>query len=137
MKVRKENNPVPIMHDRHWVGRNRGKNLESEMSVGKRGKDVNAIVKVRRKLPNRVFDNVNARVRLFASACFLISVLAHVPDQLKAEELHFGPFYDRSQLTLESGERTEVAAPFFYEEKNETQRIWAFPPFLSFTRDLG
>jgi len=66
-----------------------------------------------------------------------MSLLALVPVQSKAGDLHFGPLFDRSQLTLESGERTEIVAPFYYKEKNETQQIWAFPPFLSLTRDLG
>src|SRR6267154_4648642 len=46
-----------------------------------------------------------------------------------------GPAYDRFELTLDSGNRTEAVGPFFYREQKETQHTWAIPPLLSSTRD--
>jgi len=37
----KQNNPAPIMHDRHWVGRNRVLNLRSYKRLKKKVLDVN------------------------------------------------------------------------------------------------
>ncbi len=48
---------------------------------------------------------------------------------------HAGPLYDEFNLTLAPGHRTEALGPLFYSEQKETQRIWAVPPILSYTRD--
>ncbi len=50
---------------------------------------------------------------------------------LGAEDIHAGFFFDRHELTLEPGERTEAAGPFFYETKTEFENIFALPPFFS------
>src|SRR5882724_10178298 len=60
---------------------------------------------------------------------FLISI------SVSGVEWHAGPLFDNFKLTLEPGARAEAAGPFFYFEKKETQRIWALPPLLSYTRD--
>lgn len=44
---------------------------------------------------------------------------------------HAGFLFDRHELTLESGWRTEAAGPFFYETETEFENIFAFPPFFS------
>jgi len=54
-----------------------------------------------------------------------------------AGSLHAGFLYDEFNLTLAPGHRTEALGPFFYSEQKETQRIWAVPPLLSYTRDPG
>ncbi len=41
---------------------------------------------------------------------------------------HFGPLYDRFDLTLSEGKRTEALGPLFYDEQNEGVRTWAIPP---------
>ena len=46
-----------------------------------------------------------------------------------------GPAYDRFDLTLGAGQRTEIAGPLFYSQQQESTRLWAFPPLLSYTRD--
>ena len=56
---------------------------------------------------------------------------------LSADEFHAGPALDRFSLTLGEGERTEIAGPLFYSERNETKRIWALPPVFSYTKDPG
>jgi hypothetical protein len=54
-----------------------------------------------------------------------------------SDALHAGFLYDEFNLTLESGQRTEAVGPFFYSQEKETERIWAVPPILSYTRDPG
>ncbi len=46
-----------------------------------------------------------------------------------------GFLFDEFNLTLAPGHRTEAVGPFYYSEEQETQRIWAVPPLLSYTRD--
>jgi hypothetical protein len=56
---------------------------------------------------------------------------------LAGDALHAGPLFDEFKLTLAPGHRTEAVGPFFYSQQKETQRIWAVPPLLSYTRDPG
>lgn len=46
-----------------------------------------------------------------------------------------GFIYDRFDLTLSPGERIEAAGPFYYREMQESRRIWALPPLLTFSQD--
>jgi hypothetical protein len=46
-----------------------------------------------------------------------------------------GPLFDKFDLTLALGHRTEAAGPFFYSELQETQHTWAFPPFFAQVQD--
>src|SRR6266404_5073648 len=48
-----------------------------------------------------------------------------------------GPLYDRFDLTLAPGHRTEALGPLFYSEEKETQWTWATPPLFSCTQDPG
>ena len=48
-----------------------------------------------------------------------------------------GPLYDRFDLTLAPGHRTEALGPLFYSEEKETQWTWATPPLFSYTQDPG
>jgi len=65
----------------------------------------------------------------------LILALAGVGTTSGSETLHAGPLFDHFQLTLEPGERTEMAGPFFYSEQKESERVWAVPPLMSYARD--
>jgi hypothetical protein len=47
------------------------------------------------------------------------------------ETSSFGFIFDRFNLTLEAGYRTEAAGPFFYSQQTEDERTLAFPPFYS------
>jgi hypothetical protein len=51
------------------------------------------------------------------------------------DDFHAGPLFDSFPLTLDSGSRAEAAGPFFYDEKRETERTWAIPPFFSHEED--
>ena len=57
------------------------------------------------------------------------------PSAFGSDALHAGFLFDEFNLTLAPGHRTEAVGPFFYSEQKETQRIWAVPPLLSYTRD--
>src|SRR5439155_5220420 len=48
-----------------------------------------------------------------------------------------GLLYDKFDLTLDLGHRTEALGPLFYSEEKETQRTWAVPPIFSYSRDPG
>ena len=58
-----------------------------------------------------------------------------VPQVAKTESLPAGPLFDEFDLTLTLGHRKEAVGPFYYTEEQETRRIWAVPPLLSYTRD--
>jgi hypothetical protein len=44
---------------------------------------------------------------------------------------HAGPIYDQFLLTLDSGQRTEAAGPFFYKQEDDSEKTWAIPPLFS------
>ena len=52
-----------------------------------------------------------------------------------AEDLAIGFLFDRFQLTLENGLRTEAAGPFYYSQHTESESVWAMPPFFSCDRN--
>ena len=52
-----------------------------------------------------------------------------------AQEHHFGPIYDRFDLTLDPGHRTEAMGPLFYSEQKESRRTFSLSPLFSWTRD--
>ena len=58
-----------------------------------------------------------------------------VPNAIGSEAWHAGLLFDRFDLTLELGHRTEALGPFFYSEEQGTQRTWAVPPLMSHTLD--
>ena len=48
-----------------------------------------------------------------------------------------GPAYSQFGLTLDSGTRTEVLGPLYYQEEREDVSQWAVPPLFSRTHDRG
>lgn len=62
----------------------------------------------------------------------LASVTAKSADEFDGD---FGFLFDRFQLTLEAGYRTEAAGPLYYFQKTESTTTTAFPPFYSCYRD--
>jgi hypothetical protein len=48
---------------------------------------------------------------------------------------HLGLLFDKFELTLEPGNRTEAAGPLYYNEQTETRRTWALPPLISYTQE--
>ena len=78
------------MHDRHWVGRNRGKNLKSDKRIWKTCFNVNLYLKMTRARGFGASDNVTVVGSPFAVLCFLVVFLEQ---GLASEPLHVGPFY--------------------------------------------
>jgi hypothetical protein len=58
-----------------------------------------------------------------------------LPIAAEAEPVSAGLLFDQFSLALAPGRRTEAVGPLYYSEQKETQRIWAVPPVLSYTRD--
>jgi hypothetical protein len=54
-----------------------------------------------------------------------------------ADSSDYGFIFDRYQITLENGWRTEAAGPLYYSQQTETQITWALPPFFSCAKDLA
>ena len=46
-----------------------------------------------------------------------------------------GPLFDQFELVVGSGQRTEAAGPFFYDQRNDSEKTWAVPPLLSYDAD--
>ncbi len=61
-------------------------------------------------------------------ATFLATFLCQAQSD---EAAGYGFAFERFQLTLEAGWRTEVAGPFFYSQQTEDGTVWALPPFFS------
>jgi hypothetical protein len=63
-------------------------------------------------------------------AGFFLAVLS-LQLSAAADESSFGFLFDRFQLTLEQGFRTEAAGPFYYSETTDESSTVAVPPFFS------
>src|SRR6266699_1935241 len=75
-----------------------------------------------------------ARGIMGCSSCATFAYSSLEPPALP-EPLHAGPLFDHFDLTLDPGNRTEAAGPFFYSEQKDSQHLWALPPLFSWTRD--
>lgn len=62
-------------------------------------------------------------------AVFVIAGFGHPAAAVESESL--GLIFDRFDLTLEKGTRTEAAGPFYYSQQTEDENIVAYPPFFS------
>jgi hypothetical protein len=54
---------------------------------------------------------------------------------LGADNFVAGPFFSQFKLTLDLGNRTEAAGPFFYDQQSDSEKTWAIPPVFSFDCD--
>ena len=64
----------------------------------------------------------------------LVAILFLVIES-RGGELHLGPLFDEFDLTLSPGHRTEALGPLFYDQKQESETIWAIPPFFAHASD--
>jgi hypothetical protein len=68
-----------------------------------------------------------------------ISIVLAAGGKLRAQagtnEVSAGPLFERFNLTLNEGYRTEALSPLFYEEHKDTGWTWAVPPLLSYSVD--
>jgi hypothetical protein len=53
------------------------------------------------------------------------------------EPIHAGSLFDKFDLTLKLGTRTEAVGPFYYAEDVEESHTWAVPPLMAHTSDRG
>ena len=65
----------------------------------------------------------------------IVAVTTILPFSAITAENSLGFVFDRFQLTLEAGCRTEAAGPFFYTQQTESENVWAIPPFFSCDRN--
>jgi len=72
------------------------------------------------------------RTSLFYCA---IALCAPVLSALAFEPWHAGFLFDQFSLTLEAGQRTEAAGPFYYQQQRESDQVVAVPPFFSQTKN--
>jgi hypothetical protein len=58
------------------------------------------------------------------------------PEFARAGDASFGPLFQQFKLTLDPGDRTEVAGPLYYQQDvwgdNDRTRLWAAPPIVSY-----
>src|SRR5215472_11539507 len=66
------------------------------------------------------------------TALLLVVCCVAMKSVAPAAQFRAGPLFDRFELTLDKGERTEAVGPLFYSEKKETERVWAVPPLISY-----
>jgi hypothetical protein len=77
---------------------------------------------------------------LNSASKLLVFIGLLLASDLKAEADDVGNagfLYDRFDLTLESGRRTEIAGPLFFLEEEEDATSWGFPPVFSTVRNEG
>src|SRR5687767_6070971 len=68
--------------------------------------------------------------------CLLSAVLFLVAQPGRAADwANAGLLFDRFQLTLSSGNRTEALGPFISTEHTDSQYLWAVPPLISHMKD--
>ncbi len=70
---------------------------------------------------------LSRRILLFI--VFMLIGLTH--PAVASEANNFGFIFDRFNLTLEAGYRTEAAGPFYYTQQTEDEHTFALPPFFS------
>lgn len=69
--------------------------------------------------------------RIFSWYLFLCIPLC----TLGATDFSAGPLFDKFQLTLDSGRRTEAIGPLFYDQQKDSEKTWAIPPLFSHDAD--
>jgi hypothetical protein len=78
-------------------------------------------IKITPKNPNKALT-----LTLTFVALFLL-----LPGALAGNNFSAGPIYDQFPLTLGSGKQTEILGPLFYDQQNDSEKTWAFPPLFS------
>ena len=69
-----------------------------------------------------------------AGSLLLLLCILGLTSVVRAEdETLIGPAYSRFDLTLEPGQRTELAGPLYYRQEQDELRIWGVPPLLAYS----
>ena len=70
--------------------------------------------------------------------CGLLLALSFFPKGLfGADNFVAGPLFSQFALTLDTGYRTEIMGPFFYNEKRDSEQTWGVAPLFSHGTDPG
>jgi hypothetical protein len=146
------------MHNRHWVGRNRGKTsiavtLERvKIEVNKNKTESGAKHSKRRfsktslsltlvgifRAPPTKFLRFSAVFKRKIVILLIFFSALNVPFSFGSTNLTgFGALYDHFQLTLSPGDCTEISGPLFYIENSATSSLFALPPLFSLYKDPG
>jgi hypothetical protein len=75
------------------------------------------------------------RVIPFLLFAFVLLIGGNLPTRAGTNDVSAGLLFERFDLTLNPGTRTEVMGPLFYEQQKETEHTWAFPPLMSYSQD--
>lgn len=81
------------------------------------------MLKIAKHRPKTVNKALSITITL---AAFFLSGWSSFGDGLSA-----GPAIDTFPLTIGTGWRTESFGPFYYNEHNDSENVWALPPFFS------
>jgi hypothetical protein len=113
------------MHYRHWVGRNRGKNLNYDEQYRQPSEKSKEIVS------NGRFKRNEGDFMKSVIVTVLFAFLGIWP--INAVDL--GPVFDSFPLTLSDGERTEILGPILSLEKTSAASGWTFSPLMSLRKN--
>jgi hypothetical protein len=83
-----------------------------------------------------MFDRVTILTKFLQAFC-LASLLGFQTVIFAEDSFHLGPLFNQSPLSLDIGQRTEIAGPVFYRQTKDTEKTWAFPPLFSHDVDPG
>ena len=75
------------------------------------------------------------RFSIFLLICSWLAMSSFPFPVFAVDDFVAGPLFSQSALTLDAGSRTEALGPFFYEQKNDSEKIWSVPPLFSFYSD--
>ena len=67
--------------------------------------------------------------------CYLGLAIGFPSAAFAGDGFRAGPIFDQFALVLDSGQRTEAAGPFFYDQRKDSEKTWAVPPLLSYDTD--
>ncbi len=72
---------------------------------------------------------------LLIAVAFSFSANAQNSSTNAQNEFVAGPIFSKFPLTIGDGWRTEIAGPFFYKQRDDSEKLWALPPFFSHEAD--
>ncbi|MGH8022763.1 MAG: hypothetical protein ACRED1_04220, partial [Limisphaerales bacterium] len=65
------------------------------------------------------------------SITITLALIFFCAETVLGNDFSAGPLFDQFPLTTGSGHRTEILGPLYYNEHNDSENIWGFPPFFS------
>lgn len=77
----------------------------------------------------------NRSQRKLLRRLLILAVLSFALAAKAENEFVAGPLFSDFPLTIGNGQRTEIAGPLFYKQQDDSEKIWALPPFFSHEED--